>query len=121
MKEIIIYLIEALLSALATFLVARITMWLNSKIKDENAKKLATSALEVITTVVKATYQTYVQTLKDTGAFNEEAQKKALFLAKEKALSTFTDETKTYITETYGDIEKWVETQIESVLYNLKN
>lgn len=121
MQEIIISVVSVVATALATWLVRKITSWIDSKIKDTKGKTLLLNALSVVTDVVKATYQTYVQSLKNTNAFTEEAQKNALEQAKNTAIEQMTNETKDYISNNFGEVESWVQQTIESVLYDLKN
>ena len=58
--------------------------------------------------------------MKNSGTFDEKAQKNA----KERAMaiihSQLTPELQSFIQSNYGDIEEWLKNQIEVVLYNLK-
>lgn len=66
-------------------------------------------------------FQTYVDSLKESGTFNAQAQSTALLKAKEIALSQMTAEVKECIIKNYGDIENWLTTQIEATIKLIKN
>lgn len=120
-QQILLSILGTVLTALAAWGVERFTAWLNTKIKDSKALKLLTEALNIVQSVVKATYQTYVQSLKEKNMFDKEAQANALNMAIEAAKNMLSDEAKKYITENYGDLTEWLKLKIESTLYDLKN
>ena len=119
--EILFSVVGVVLTALASWAVAKITALIDSKVKDGKAKGFLNAALAVITDVVKQTYQTYVESLKATGKFDAVAQKTAL----EKSVNTIkgllSEKVQAFIVENYGDLEKWITTQVESSIYSLKN
>ena len=82
--EILFSVVGVILTALASWAVAKLTALIDSKVKDGKAKGFLNTALSVITDVVKQTYQTYVENLKAEGKFDASAQKVAL----EKAVNT---------------------------------
>ena len=125
MNEILINIISVVVTAvilpLISYVGARLITWLNTKIKDENAKQQLTVATDIVTNAVRSVFQTYVETLKKNGTFDKESQKAALIKAKNDALAQMTDEIKEYITKNYGNLETWIITQIESTINILKN
>jgi len=125
MNEIILNIISVVVTAvilpLISYAGARLITWLNTKIKDENAKQQLTVATDIVTNAVRSVFQTYVEVLKKNGTFDKESQKVALIKAKNDALAQMTDETKEYITKNYGNLETWIITQIESTINILKN
>lgn len=125
MNEIILNIISVVVTAIILPLIsyagARLITWLNTKIKDENAKQQLTVTTDIVTNAVRSVFQTYVETLKKNGTFDKESQKAALIKAKNDALAQMTDETKEYITKNYGNLETWIITQIESTINILKN
>lgn len=125
MNEIILNIISVVVTAvilpLISYVGARLITWLNTKIKDENAKQQLTIATDIVTNAVRSVFQTYVEALKKNGTFDKESQKAALIKAKNDALAQMTDETKEYITKNYGNLETWIITQIESTINILKN
>ncbi len=125
MNEIILNIISVVVTVvilpLISYAGARLITWLNTKIKDENAKQQLTVATDIVTNAVRSVFQTYVETLKKNGTFDKESQKAALIKAKNDALAQMTDEIKEYITKNYGNLETWIITQIESTINILKN
>lgn len=125
MNEIILNIISVVVTAvilpLISYAGARLITWLNTKIKDENAKQQLTVATDIVTNAVRSVFQTYVEALKKNGTFDKESQKAALIKAKDDALAQMSDEIKDYITKNYGDLETWITTQIESTINILKN
>ena len=125
MNEIILNIISVVVTAIILPLIsyagARLITWLNTKIKDENAKQQLTVATDIVTNAVRSVFQTYVESLKKNGTFDKESQKAALIKAKNDALAQMSDEIKDYITKNYGDLETWITTQIESTINILKN
>ena len=108
------------LTALMSWGVSRLIVWLNSKIKDENMRRHADALIQIIYSAVQAVFQTFVDALKDDGKFTEEEQKKAKEKCLEIIRGQLTEELKEYITENFGDIEKYLSTQIEAVIYQIK-
>ena len=107
-------------TGLVTWLTALLTSFLNSKIKDKKLVQYMTAITEIVMSSVQTVSQTFVDTLKKNGKFDEQAQNEA----KERALtiikSQLTPELTNYITENFGDITNYLTTQIEATIYNLK-
>ena len=125
MNEILLNILSIVLMTvilpLLSYGVTRLITYLNSKIKDEKAKKLIIQATEIVTNAVKTVFQTYVDSLKKSGNFNKDSQLEALEKAKDIALSQLNEDIKEYITKNYGDINIWLTTQIEATIDSLKN
>ena len=124
MNEILLNVLSVVVTAIVLPLIswagARLIAWLNTKIKDENARQQLTVATDIVTKAVSSVFQTYVESLKATGSFDKESQVVALTKAKDAALSQMSEDVKHYITTTYGDLENWLTTQIEATIYALK-
>ena len=120
-QEILFSALGVIITGLATWGTTVAVNWLNSKIKNKKLATFAATILTVVSAAVKATYQSYVEGLKGTDAWTKEAQEKALQLALETAKEELTTEALAYIQEQHGDIDKYIKTLIESVLYDLKN
>lgn len=106
---------------LISFLGIKLSQWLSTKIKDEKAKALFTKATEIVTNAVRTTFQTYVESLKNSGSFGKDEQLIALNKAKQIITSELTEELKAFISENYGDLQKWITNQVEATIYKLKN
>ena len=109
--EILFSVLGVILTGLASWGTTVLIQWFNSKIKNKELAAFATTVLTVVSSAVKATYQSYVEGLKGTDAWTKEAQEKA----------ELTTEALAYIQEQHGDIDKYIKMLIESVLYDLKN
>lgn len=83
-------------------------------------RQMAGQVLSIIQSAVQAIQQVFVDALKDDGKFDAKEQA----IAKEKCLAIIneqlTPELTAYIQENFGDVQKYLSTQIEAVLYNLK-
>ena len=106
---------------LISFLGVKLTQWLNTKIKDEKGQVLIGQAVDIVLNAVRSVFQTYVESLKNSGNFTSEAQKIAFNLAKSLVLKQLSEDAKNYISKNYGDLEEWIRNQIEASIYKLKN
>lgn len=119
--NILSVVVTSIILPLITYAGARLISYLNSKIKDENAKQILSNATEIVVNSVKAVLQTYVDTLKKNGSFDEASQKLALLKAKDIALSQMTNDVKEFIETNYGSLDSWLTTMIEATINTLKN
>lgn len=107
-------------TGLATWLTTVIVGWLNNKIKDKKLARWSSEVFQIIMGAVETVFQTFVDTMKKAGKFDEAAAKEA----KEKALtiieSQLTEELRKYITDNFGDMKEYLMNQIEAVIYQLK-
>jgi len=94
--------------------------WLAQKTKNEKLASYLAAAANVVVSAVRETMQTYVDSLKKSGAFTPEAQAAAFQKAKETAAAQISAEIKSLITENHGGFDKWLETQIEAAVNMLK-
>ncbi len=124
MNEIVINVIAVVVTSvvipLVTLLGAKLTQWINGRIKDNETKKVVEEINHTISSNVSFVFQTYVENLKKKDKFDEKAQSYALRYAQEKILNDLGDIAKEHILEHYGDINGWIITQIESTIYNFK-
>lgn len=79
-----------------------------------------TEVLDLILSVVMKISQTYVDSLKASGTFDEAAQKKAFNDAKEEIMSLLNEDAKDVIKILYNDVENWIAVQIESAVRRIK-
>ena len=119
--NILLSVVSVVLTALASWGVAVLTNWLNTKIKDKNMAAMITQCLNIVADAVKQIYQEFVEALKKEGKFDpvaqEEAKKRAIAVVKNQ----LTPELMDFVKANYGDVEAWIKNQIEVALYNLKN
>lgn len=123
-KEILDMLAPYAISAIATLLVLGVNKgveYLKVRLASETANKYLELAEKLVTDCVMATNQTYVDSLKSNGAFDKEAWTTAFEKSKNKVLKLLSEAQKEVIVEVYGDLETWVNTQIECKVKELKN
>lgn len=125
MNEIIINIISVVVTSIILPLIsiagAKLIQFINSKIKNNKAADLLTTATTIVINAVRSVFQTYVEALKKEGSFNKDAQIIALNKAKDIALTQMTDEVKNYLVTTYGSLDSWLDTNIEATINILKN
>lgn len=118
--EILWGVVGTVVTGLATWLTTRLVAWLNTKIKDQKAAKIATDLANIIMSAVQAVSQSFVDTLKKNGKFDEAAQKEAKEKAYNIIMGELTEELKEYVLANFGDIKEYVMNQIEAMLFILK-
>lgn len=120
-QTILLSVLGIIITTFVSWALERLIAFINAKLKDTKYAQYLTDAVDIVSRAVKNTYQTYVQSLKDKDMFTSEAQNEALKKAKDMAMSQLSDEIQNYITSNFGDVEQWLSSTIESVLYDLKN
>ena len=125
MNEILLNVLSIIVTAIIipviSFLGYKLTQFLNTKIKDEKAASFLTQASDIVLSAVRSVFQTYVESLKNSGNFTAEAQKIAFNLAKNIVLKQLSEEVKTFIITNYGDLDEWIRNKIEASINLLKN
>ena len=125
MNQILLNILAAVTTCiilpLISFLGIKLSQWLSTKIKDGKAAALFTKAVDIVTNAVRITFQTYVESLKNSGSFGKEEQLIAFEKAKAIITSELTEDLKTFIVQNYGDLQTWISNQIEATIYKLKN
>lgn len=125
MNEILINIISVVVTSIVLPLLsiagAKLVQLINSKIKNNKAANFLSTATSIIINAVRSVFQTYVEALKKEDKFDEASQKLALLKARDIALNQMTDDVKNYITSTYGDLDTWINTNIEATINILKN
>lgn len=124
MNEILINIISVIVTAVIipviTLVGGKLVSWLNAKVNNEKANAMLTAATNAVVNAVRSVLQTYVDTLKANGKFDESSQKIALIKAKKLALESMNEEVQKYIGTTYGNIDTWITTMIEATLNAIK-
>lgn len=69
---------------------------------------------DTVISCVIATNQTYVDSLKEQGKFDAEAQKAAFQKTYDAVMQILTEDAVKYLNEVLGDLDKYVNTMIES-------
>lgn len=118
--QIILSALGTILTAVVSFAVAKLTQWLNVKIEDTKTANYMSKLVTIIGNCVNEVTQTYVETLKHEGKFDEEAQKHALQMCLAKIKSQCASYLLEFISSNYGDVEEFLRTMIESAVYTQK-
>lgn len=108
-----------LLGILTTYIVSFLrnkSKELSAKTNNETLNTYLNMLTDTITNCVIATNQTYVNSLKSQGKFDAEAQKRAFETTKNAVLLILTDEVKSYLSTAIGDIDAFIDNQIEAVV-----
>lgn len=120
-QETINQLFQLVLIPLLIILTRFIAKWLDTKSAEiqaktdnETAKKYIEMLEQTITACVIATNQTYVDNLKKQGKFDAAAQEVAFQLTKEAVMEILNEDAKKYLTEMYGDLERYISSNIEA-------
>ena len=117
LTEIIISILGIVLTAVSGYVMA----WISSKIKDEKMKRILNEALQIVSNGVDFVYQTYVEGLKGTSLWDENAMKEASNRAMEYIKANLTADAKAFITNNGKDIAEWIKEQIEIAIKKSKD
>lgn len=125
MNEILLNVLSCVVTVviipLITLLGSKLIKWISSKVDNEKTSKYITEATTIVLDAVKCVFQTYVEALKKAGNFGKEAQLAALTKAKDIVLAQLSGDIKEYINKNFGDVDIWINTQIEASINTLKN
>lgn len=102
--NVIAVVVTSVVIPLVTLLGAKLTQWINGKIKDEETKKTLEEVKQIVTSNVSFVFKTYVDNLKNKDKFDDKAQSYALSYAQEKILNELGEVAKDYILERFGDV-----------------
>lgn len=121
MPEIVIQIIQVcvipLLGILTKFLVDFLSAKrdeLNSKTDSEITQKYTNMIYQTVVDCVIATNQTFVESLKKSGSFDEAAQKEAFNRTMSAVMAILSDDAKEYIAEATGDLNTYLTQLIEA-------
>ena len=113
-KDVLEYVLKTLCVIIITYGIPTLLSALKKQTDNEYAHKAIDFAGTVIADCVKATNQTFVETLKKEGKFDAEAAKTAFILCKDEVLKILNERTKQAIIDSCGDLETWIKAKIES-------
>ena len=118
--NIIYSVISIIATGIASLIVAKVSQWLNAKIKDKKLAEAMAQILSIAENCVKEVFQTFVDSLKKEGKFDKEKQQEAFDKCKEKIKSQLSLELVKFIQDNFGDVENYISSLIESTIFNLK-
>lgn len=121
MPEIVMQIVEVcvipLLGILTKYLVDFLSAKrdeLKVKTDNETAQKYTDMIYNTVVDCVIATNQTYVDSLKKSGSFDEAAQKEAFNRTMSAVMAILSEDAKEYISEATGDVNTYLTQLIES-------
>lgn len=111
---LVIQIIEVCIIPLLGLLTGYLIDYIKTKTNSAKLDKYVDMLNDTITECVLATKQTYVETLKKNGNFDETAQKEAFEKTKQAVMNILSADAKEYLTTVYGDLNAYVNQKIES-------
>ena len=127
LNEILKSIVYIVITGILPIIVPYIIKLLNAKvdeltanIESEKAKRYIDIIVDAISIAVTSVNQTYVDSLKQAGKFDDESALKAKKLAMEKARDLISADSKHFIELAYGDFDKYLENAIESYVRQSK-
>jgi len=116
-------LLVPIMGAVATFVVTYLrakSEQIRRKIDDDTINKYIYLAEDIIATAVLQVNQVFVEELKKDGKFDKERQQEAFNKCKEIVLTLLNDNAKTVIEFIFGDLNRWIDSQIEATVHRSK-
>ena len=89
---------------------------ITNKVDNDLVDKYVAMLAITIENCVIATNQTYVESLKQAGKFDAEAQKTAFNMTKNAVMAILSDEAKKYLESAVGDLNEYITQQIEAAV-----
>ena len=89
---------------------------ITNKVDNDLVDKYVAMLAVTIENCVIATNQTYVESLKQAGKFDAEAQKTAFNMTKNAVMTILSDEAKKYLESAVGDLNEYITQQIEAAV-----
>lgn len=117
LKSIIYIIITSILPIIVPYIIKLLNAKideLTANIENEKAKRYIDVIVDAISIAVTSVNQTYVDSLKEAGTFDEESASIAKRFAMQKAKDLITADSKQFIEMAYGDFDKYLENAIES-------
>ena len=111
---LVIQIIEVCIIPLLGLLTGYLIDYIKTKTNSAKLDKYVDMLNDTITECVLATKQTYVETLKKNGNFDETAQKEAFEKTKQAVMNIISADAKEYLTTLYGALNAYVNQKIES-------
>ena len=114
--EIIVPALATIATGLASWAVAALVKWLNTKIKNEQVRAALDNTRAIIAAAVAETSQTFVDKLKASGNFSEALQLEAYEKTFKNVKIQLTAEAESLIKTTTNDVDAWITAEIEKAV-----
>lgn len=115
LKAVLAAAIPILAGYLVTFIQSKCAV-AKAQANSQLAKDFICQTEGIILSAVQTTNQTFVDDLKKAGKFDDAAAKEAFQRTKDSILKVLPAEAKSALTALYGDLNKWLDMQIESTV-----
>ena len=112
--ELVVYPVLSLAGVYLTYLISVKIKEAKQTTNDATAHKYLDMLNATVHSAVLATTQTYVDSLKKQGKFDEEAQKVAFQMTYDAVTKVLTEEAVIYITSAVGDMDTYITNLIEA-------
>ena len=115
--ELLRTVVLAAVPVCATFLckgIAALAKYLTERTDDALMQKYLAEVSDAVQTAVAMLNQTYVDSLKQAGKFDEDAQRRALAKAYTKAEEMLTAEAREFLVRAYGDLDSYIISKVEA-------
>lgn len=109
-----------LLYAVLTAVIPLLIRYLYQIVKLEITDRKHNDAVDAVYDAVDYVMQTFVDSLKQSGSFDEAEQQVAFMKAKDAALEIMEDATRKWLEKTYVNLDAWFEVQIEAAVKKSK-
>lgn len=119
LQSLLYIVVTAIVPITLPFIIKLVKAQVN-KIDNQKIKELLDMAFNEVSVAVTQVTQTYVDTLKKEGKFDEVTQKIAFEKAKTLALDLIGKESKEAITKMHGDLDKYIDLLIEKAVHDTK-
>lgn len=119
-NEMIILLLQGIVVPLIIWGIYEVKNYLTAQIENATAKRILAQATDAAEKAVRQTMQTYVDAIKDTPAWNSEAQATAFGIAKDTALSILGEEGRKLLQSVVGDANAYLNAAIEAAVAKTK-
>lgn len=119
-NDILLPILATVITGLASWGVSALVSWLKTKVKNENLQRALSTAEGIISATVKEVAQTFVDTLKKEGKFDEKAQELAFKKAYGEVVAQLTDEQTAALKSVTSDVELYIRNLIESKVKEAK-
>lgn len=122
-QNILYIIITAAVPVLTTYICKFLyEKWNSNKqvVENQHVQDTLNQVINVVLNCVVAVNQTFADELKKKGEFNTEAAKEAFDMCKNMAIKMLSEEAKNIIANTYGDVDAYLDTLIESTVKQVK-
>lgn len=120
LKEILTTVILSVVGVIVSGVGAFVMSWIRSKIKNDKIAQMADDAYRIINEGVIYVYQTYVEGLKGTDLWDENAKQAAQQKAFDYISKNLSSEIIKFLQQNGTVIEEWILEQIEIAVQNHK-